>query len=293
MSKGLSKYSGLIIIVLFLWMCTGQNEKEGITIAAVGEKKLMNKDLAEVIPDNLVENDSILMANDYIKKWVQKELLIQKAEENLSPEQKDVTKELEEYRNSLLIYKYKNELLKQRMDTTVSEQQIRAYYEKNKDNFNLNKNIVKAVFIKIPGDLANREQLKTYSDNTTVEGIAELREYCLQYAKGFDIFIDNWVEFDVVLKNLPQEIDNPENFVSNNKWIEMNDSTYFYLVNIHDYRLRNQQAPIEYVEKNIINLILNQRKIEFLKNIEKNVYTEGVRKNRFKIYNHKANETNK
>jgi hypothetical protein len=273
-------------------MCKGQNEKEIVTIAAVGEKKLMNKDLAEVIPDNLDENDSILMANDYIKKWIQKELLLQKAEENLTPEQKNVNKELQEYRNSLLIYKYKNELLKQRMDTTVSTQQIQDYYDSNKDNFNLNKNIVKAIFIKIPNDFANREELKLFSDDTSEEGLAELRDYCVQYAKVFDIFIDYWVEFDVLQKNLPQEINAPEDYISKNKWIEMNDSTYYYLVSIHDFRLKNQIAPVEYVEKNIKNLILNQRKIEFLKNIEKNVYTEGIRKNRFKIYKQKTDETN-
>jgi len=291
MYRNILKYNGFLLIAFLLLMCTGQNESEDTIIARVGEKILRNNNLAEVIPDGLSENDSILMANDYIKKWIQKELLLQKAEENLTAEQKNVTNELMEYRNSLIIYKYKNELLKQRMDTTVSDQQIQEYYEKNEDNFNLNKNIIKAIFIKIPNEIANPEQLKTYSDDTSVEGLSELREYCLQYAKGFDIFIDNWVDFELVLKNLPQEIIDPENFVANNKIVEMNDSTYYYLVNIHDFRLKNQVAPMEYVKTNIKNLILNQRKIEFLKNIEKNVYTEGIRKKRFKIYNQKADGT--
>ena len=287
----LLKNSGFFLVLFFLSMCSGKKTTEEVIVARVGEKKLLQKDLAEIIPDGLTENDSILMAGDYIKKWIQKELILQKAEENLSPAQKDVSNELQEYRNSLLIYKYKNELLKQRMDTTVQFGQIEEYYQGNKENFNLNKNIVKAIFIKIPDDFANREQLKSYSENITSEGLAELREYCLQYAKGFDIFVEKWVEFDVLLNNLPQEIPNHEEFLSKNKWIELTDSTYYYLVNIHDFRLRNQPAPIEYVEENIKNLLLNQRKIQFLKEIENTVYTEGIRKNKFKIYNQKTDET--
>jgi hypothetical protein len=46
-------------------------------------------------------------------------------------------------------------------------------------------------------------------------------------------------------------------------------------------------APVEYVETDIKNLILNKRKIEFLKQIEENIYKEGIRQNKFKIYTEK------
>jgi hypothetical protein len=125
--------------------------------------------------------------------------------------------------------------------------------------------------------------------NTSEEGLNELREYCLQFAKGFDIFINNWVDFEVVKNNLPSEITDSESFLKGNKQIELNDSNYYYLVRIQDYRLKNELAPLEFVENNIKNLILNQRKIEFLKEVEENIYLEGIRKNKFKIY--KGNTT--
>lgn len=174
--------------------------------------------------------------------------------------------------------------MKQRMDTTVTNQQIEAYYNQHPENFNLNKDIVKAIFIKIPNEVANPNLLKSMVVNTSDEGISELREYCLQYAKRFDIFMDNWVDFDVVKNNIPDEINDDERFLTGNRQIELKDSNYYYLVRIQDFRLKNQQAPLEYVEKNIKNLILNQRKIEFLKETEENIYLEGVRQNKFKIY---------
>ena len=77
------------------------------------------------------------------------ELLLMKAEENLNAGMKDVNKELEEYRSSLIVYRYKNELMKQKMDTMVKEADIQKYFNENRESFILNKNIVKAIFIKV------------------------------------------------------------------------------------------------------------------------------------------------
>ncbi len=111
-----------------------------------------------------------------------------------------------------------------------------------------------------------------------------MRDYCLQYAKGFDIFTDHWVDFDLVASNIPKQTDDPERFLSQNNRIEYKGPDYYYLVSIQDYKLKNELAPVEFVSENIRNLILNRRKIEFLKEVENNIYTEGLRQNKFKIY---------
>lgn len=279
------KYSILIFAGLLILSCSKLDKTKEVVVAEVSEKKLYASDLSKIIPTDIDKNDSSIMANDFIKKWIQQELLIQKANENLTFEQKNVTRELQEYRNSLIIYKYKNELMKQRMDTIVTFEQIEEFYNSNPENFNLNKNIVKAIFIKIPNEVANPSLLKSLIADTSDEGLEELRAYCLQYAKGFDIFVDNWVDFETVKNNIPQEIENDIQFLTRNNKIELEDSNYYYLVSIQEFKLKNDLAPLDFVEYNIRSLILNQRKIEFLKQIEENIYTEGIRKNKFKIYN--------
>jgi len=279
-----------LLILLIFSACQSTGPVNDQVIASVGTKKLYLSDISAVIPEETGREDSIIMADDYIKKWIKRELMIKKAEENLTAEQKDVTRELEEYRNSLIIYRYKNELIAQKMDTTVSDSQILDYYSNNTDNFRLKKNIVKAIFLKIPSEFADPEELRQLCGNKTGEGIIELRDYCIQYAKSFDIFTDHWVDFEVVLKNIPKNIENPSQFLTQNDVIELRDSSYYYLVTIHDYKLKNEQAPLQYVEDNIKNLILNKRKIDFLKEIENKVYSEGIRKNNFKIFD-KENET--
>jgi hypothetical protein len=280
----LLKYIFVLPFLVFTLQCTKTENGDDKIIAQVGEKKLLQSEIAQIIPKNIEVEDSTLIANDYIRKWVKQELLIQKANENLTLEQKNLTKEIEEYRNSLIIYKYKNELMNQQMDTVVTKTQIEQYYNENPDNFKLNTNIVKAVFVKIPLQVANTKLIKELVDDDSDEGKNALREYSIQYAKSFDFFNDNWVDFEVVKNNIPGNIPDDKQFLDRNNQIELKDSVYYYLVTIQDYKLKNELAPVEYVENNIKNLILNKRKIEFLKQVEENVYKEGVRQNKFKIH---------
>jgi hypothetical protein len=289
--KLIIKYGFLLISGMMFFQCSDSGNQKKNIVAEVNDKKLFASDLSEIIPSGIGENDSAVLAQEYVEKWIKQELIIQKANENLSAEQKNVDRELQEYRNSLIIYKYKNELMKQRMDTTVSMEQIEQFYNSKPENFNLSKHIIKAIFVKIPNEVSNPELLKNLIANTSDEGLNELTEYCLQYAKRFDIFIENWVDFETVRNNIPQQIEDTEQFLTGNNQIELNDSNYYYLVRVLDYKLKNDLAPLEFIENNIKNLILNQRKIEFLKEIEDNIYTEGIRKNRFKVYKQTTNKT--
>ena len=271
----------IIGVCILLKACTQAPKEE--PVAQVGDRFLYKSDLLKIFPGNATKEDSLIIATDYINKWVKQELMIQKANENLSQSQKDVSRELEEYRNSLIIFRYKNELMQQRMDTVVSEDQIQQYYDQNKAAFNLDRYIVKGVYVKIPKELANINALKTMVQDMTDEGQSVLKDYCTRYAKNFEI-ANNWIDFKLLNRSLPVSIDDPEAFLRNNSLKEMTDEDYYYLVSIRDYKLTNDLAPLEFVENDIKNLILNQRKIKFLREVENNIYKEGERQKKFKIY---------
>jgi hypothetical protein len=290
MFKVPGKYSLLLFTAILIYGCLPTMDTGDVVVAEVGSKKLLLSEVSAVIPNNLDRRDSTVMADDYIRKWIRHELVLRKAEENLPADLKNVTRELEEYRNSLIIFRYKNELMAQRMDTTVGNTELMNYYTQHAENFKLNRNIVKAVFLKIPAEFANPEVLKKMASDTSEEGINEIRDYSLQYARGFDIFTDRWIDLDRVMNNIPTTIENAEQFLQKNQFIEYSDTSYYYLVAIHDFLLKNEQAPEEYVRNNIKSLILNRRKIEFLREVENNIYQEGINRNIFKIYNPETNE---
>lgn len=277
-----------IIFALLLTACHLFVEN-GEPIAQVGNHVLTMEELAKNIPDYLDETDSSLWADDYIKRWIQSELLLMKAEENLKADMKDVSKELDEYRNSLIVYRYKNELMKQKMDTAVNEADILKYFNENRENFILNRNIVKAIYIKVPVEVSNPENLKDLCISDDPEQLAKLNEYCVSYAKVYDRFNDQWVAADMVLKNTPVEISNQQHFLERNRFVESSDMNYYYLVCIRDYRLSGKVSPIEYVYNDIRNLILSKQKMQFLKQIEKDVYKDGLDNKKVKIFKTKNN----
>ena len=270
-------------LALFLTACNLFLSKDE-PVARVGERQLTMKELSGYIPDYLDATDSALWADDYIKKWVQRELLLLKAEENLKVDLKDVSKELEEYRNSLIVYRYKNELVKEKMDTTVSDTNIQKYFNEHRESFILNRNIVKAIYIKIPVQVSNPDNIKDLCMSDNKEKQAKLNEYCMSYAKAYDRFNDQWVAADMVLKNTPAVIKDQDQFLERNRYVESTDMNYYYIVCIRDYRLSGQISPIEYVQNDIKNLILSKQKIEFLKQIEKDIYKEGVDNNKVKLF---------
>src|SRR5690606_6873407 len=101
------------------------------------------------IPSGANKEDSLLIANNFIQKWIKENLILQKAELNLKASQKDFQKQLEEYRNALVVYTYEEELINQLLDTNVSAQEIKSYYEQNQHNFDLKNDIVKVRYIKV------------------------------------------------------------------------------------------------------------------------------------------------
>jgi len=270
-------------LALFLTACNQFLQKEE-PVAKVGERQLTMKELSGYVPDYLDDTDSALWADDYVKKWVQRELLLLKAEENLKVDLKDVSKELEEYRNSLLVYRYKNELVKEKMDTTVTDSNIQKYFNDHRESFILNRNIVKAIYIKIPVQVSNPDNIKDLCLSENKEKQAKLNEYCMSYAKAYDRFNDQWVAADMVLGNIPEVIKDQDQFLERNRFVESTDMNYYYIVCIRDYRLSGKVSPIEYVQNDIRNLILSKQKIDFLKQIEKDIYKEGLDNNKVKLF---------
>lgn len=283
------KYGIYIAFIVSLLSACNLLFDKGEPIAKVGVRVLTIEELSKNVPDYLDATDSTLWADDYIKKWIQRELLLLKAEENLKGNEKDVSEELEEYRNSLIVFKYKNELIRQKMDTTVEKLDIEKYFNEHRESFILNRNIVKAIYIKVPISVSDPENLKELCSSNAPEKLAKLNEYCMSYAKAYDRFNDEWVSADIVLRNTPELISDQEHLLERNRFIESKDMDYYYLVCIRDYRLAGQGSPVEYVQKDIQNLILSKQKLEFLKQIEKDIYKEGIDNNKVKLFKTKNN----
>lgn len=272
------------LVIIGVASCSIIEAEKDQPVARVFEKYLYRSDILNIIPDETSSQDSAIIARNYIDTWVRTQLMLNKAEESLSDEQKNVNKKIEEYRSSLLIYSYRQKLLLQKMDTVISDKDISDYYEKNIDNFILANEIVKAVFVKVPQTAPNIGDLRNWVRSGSVDNLDKLEKYCINYADKFDMFNNSWVYFNTLMKKVPITISQPDRFLRYNKNIETSDSLFHYFVHISDHKSEGDVIPLEFIRNDIKSILLNKRKIEFYNDLEKKVYNEGANRNLFEIY---------
>ncbi|MBV1923083.1 MAG: peptidyl-prolyl cis-trans isomerase, partial [Flavobacteriaceae bacterium] len=65
---------------------------------------------------------------------------------------------------------------------------------------------------------------------------------------------------------------------------QLQDSLGVYLVKIEDILLTNDIAPLIYVEPTIKQIILNKRKLELIKNLERDITKDALKNKKFEIY---------
>ena len=275
----------VLFFVVFAFSCNkNNNEIEDITLARVHNKFLYESDIESLFNSNISKEDSIVVARNYINDWIKKQLLLQKAELNLNEESKNIEKQIEDYRSSLLIFKYKQELIKQKLDTIITNQEIENYYKEFSGNFILNHNIVKALYLKISKEAPEIDKVKRWYKSNDSENLSRLEDYCYQHATKFDDFDNKWIPFNNLLIEIPTNIDDQERYLRYNKYLETEDDLFYYFVKINEYSLKSTVQPLEYAQLKIKSILLNKRKFTFIDELENKIYNDALNHNEFIIY---------
>jgi hypothetical protein len=276
----------ILSAVFLLAACrNNKNTSERIAVAEVGKVILYYDMIPQLINRGINEQDSSAILQNYINKWAKRELLFQKAEENLSAELKnEIARQLEETRTNLVIYQYQRQMMLEKMDTIVSDTELKDYYTSNEKSFILRSNIVKALFIKLPIETPNLIKIKSLARSNDQSDLQQLEKYCYQFAERFDDFNEGWITMDRLLTEMKQDIENEEDFLRRNTFFEKTDSGSVFLISIRDYRLRYSIAPYEYVRDDIKRIIWNTRRFDFIQSLENGIYNDALKKNSFKIY---------
>ena len=274
-----------LVFVLFFSSCQGKKaeEKAEVVISVYG-KKLYKADLENIVYEGISYNDSVLRSKVYIDKWVRNQLLIRQAENNLTPEQLDFSKRLEEYRNSLVINKYETELINQNLDTEVTEDQIYEYYNKNGAEFRMNRDIVQIASVSLPNDSKKKWVFtKLFRDYDTLM-VDSLTSLSNQYAISYDFNIKEWRNFDEVIDTYDLKVKDNKSFLNEKKFFVVNDDETYTLVKICDYRLVGDESPCEMEIDRIKYIILSNRKKELLENLYNDLQTKAIQDKAFDVF---------
>lgn len=281
-----------VFILLTSIACNQQPAKDEnrVAIARANNAYLYTDEVKDIVPQGTPAKDSLEFIKQYIDNWIRESLVIQKAEDNLNEDQKKVEKQLQDYRKSLITYIYEKELVKQKLDTVVTDMEIETYYNNNKADFELKDNIIKVIYVKVNKKAPGIDKLKKWYKSDNLKDREQMASYCHQFAENFYLDDNSWLLFDDLLKEIPIQTYNKELFLQNNTYVEVSDSLSNYFVNIKGFKIRNSLSPLPFETENIRNIILNKRKLELITKMKQDIYNDADNNNKIEIYTNDLSE---
>ncbi len=275
-----------IVSIILLQSCdyfTIKNDKSE-PVARVNNTYLYKADLNNIFTKEITEQDSILLARNYINNWIKQQLLLSKAQLNLENKTEVFEELVSKYREDLFINSYKEAVVKQYLNNKITTDDINEFYINNKQNFKLNEELVKMKYIKIGKDVLNKKELIKLFKSTKKEDLDSLQSKEL-FLKSQHLNDSIWIKYSDLLTNIPIfNAGDKQLLLKKGSFIQKEDSLSLYLVTIKQVLKRNEIAPKSYISPTIKQMILHQRKLLLLRNIEETLIDDATKKQQFEIY---------
>ena len=261
----------LFFLILFI-ACDIREVKDDSIVVKVGESELKKSDLADVVPPNISESDSIEFVENFINNWIVKKSLFEKAEINLTElEINEIKNSTNNYYEELIIDKYRSKLLMNNKDTIVTYDEIQNYYNENVGNFLLSNDILKARYVKLNIKNYNLREIKRRFRRFNSQDKIFFDSISIQISNYF-LSDSTWINSELFFRKIPiLSEDEIKRIVKNNLYFVKEDSLDVYLIKVNDKKMVSEISPIEYIQDRLSEILLNKKKVNYLKKIEKEV----------------------
>lgn len=275
----------VLISIAFSSCSFFKSEGKPEAIARVEDSYLYKDEIKDLVPKGTSKEDSVVIVRNYIDRWASQKLLIHAAEVNLSEDTKsNFDLLIKQYKVDLYTKAYIEALVKRTVDTIVSNAELKAYYEENKENFRTNGTLVRLRYINLMKDNPRYETIKSKFFDFRKSDKKFWDTYALQF-KSFAFNDTVWVDMSQVYNKLPFiNPDNREQYIVAGKTIQYPDSLDMYLVKIANVIDKNQIGPFEYLKPTLREVILNKRKLELIKKFEKEITDDAIKDKKYEIY---------
>lgn len=281
------KYILILFLPLFFSGCDFfKKSEEREIVARVNESYLYKEDIQALIGEDTSPEDSSLIVSNFITRWATQQLLIDKARFNLSEtQQKEFDELVRNYKNELYTKAYADALVAKQLDTAFNQDEIETYYQEHLENFRLNEDLVQLRFINLDINSLDFQEIKKKFLRFNEEDKIELDKIALQF-KGYSFNDSVWVSTRSVYDRIvPLNDGNKSQLLKKSNFLQLEDSLEVYLVYVNDVLLRTDQAPLEYATSTIKQIILNRRKADLVKELEKDITRDAIENKQFEIYN--------
>lgn len=254
-------------------------------LARVGEKELVAEELRRSIPSGLSESDSSAYAHVFVDRWVRRQLKIREAEQLFSSSVADIDRQVEEYRQSLLIRKLDQFYVDRLVDTTFTAEELEAYYNSHKSDFKLDHPIVKGCVVRVPKGYRQRARLKELMASKQEARQQDFRDICLKQEFRLDDYTTAWVDWSDFLNQLPtMRSESYDALLSKTGIQEMSDRENYYYFRIDEVRRAGDVVPLERLQQTIRRILFNGRQQQVIRDHEEQLYNASMEEGAVRLY---------
>ena len=277
----------IVSLNFFLLSCVYFKETDDrVPIARVYDSYLYEDDIKGLIAQGTSKEDSTMIVNSFINRWATQRLLIEGALLNLSEEnQIEFNRLVSQYKNDLFTKAYLDALVNKNINSTVTLDQAKEVYENNRETFKLNEELVKFRYLSLPQNALNLKDVEKRFKRFNEEDKRFLDSISVQF-KTYTLNDSMWVKVSQIVEKIPViNSDNKKELLKKSNFLQLKDSLDLYLMQINDVLFQNDYAPLEYVKPTIDQIVINKRKLELIKQLEKDITKDAIKNNQFEIYN--------
>ena len=258
-----------------------------IPVARVNDSYLYQKDIKNLTFDNTSKEDSTLIVTNFINRWATKQLLIDQSIINLPQEKQDAYNNLvNQYKIDLYTEAYKSSIVAKQLDSIITLKELDNFYKQNKENFKLNDDLLKIRYIHIDANFSNTKELvEKFKRFDSIDKQA-LTDLSIKF-KAYNLNDTIWIKNDVLIGALPVLKHSNSQVLKKVNFTQLQDSLGVYLVKIEAVLKTNDIAPLSYVKQTIGQILLNKRKQELLKKIEKDITKDAIKNKNFELFTKK------
>ena len=299
MKRMTSSKSVLICLLMGLWGVTGcdyltvtdpdaGNQQDAVKpIARAHDAFLYPQDVEGVVKPNTPSGDSAAIMERFVSAWVQKQLMLQEAASKIDFDEAEIERKMLDYRYALMVYQFQKYYVEEALNKQVSAEEIKAYYDENPDNFLLKQHILRGKFVKLAKNTPQIDRFRDLLRENRDDSQEEIRSYCFRVATNYILDDTTWINFEDVVKGSPwNSLEDREDFLKRNTYVETEDEESIYFLLIEEYKLIGELSPLEFVTDQIRQIILNRRKVELTEALEKEVYQRAKEGQDFEIYSY-------
>ena len=281
----MNKYFLTILCLLFFCSCNYLTQDASIIpIARVNDSYLYNDDIIDLISENTTKEDSTLIVNNFINRWATKQLLIDQSMINLSQEKQDFFNEMvNQYKTDLYTEAYKSSIILKQLDTVILKKEYEDYYNLHKRNFKLNDELLKVRYIQVDKNFLNLKVLEKKIKRYDSIDKKDLINLSIKF-KSFNLNDSIWIKSNVLIGRLPVLKEENLKLLKKPNYTQLQDSLGVYLIKIEATLKTNDIAPLSYVKPTIEQIILNKRKQDLLKKIQKDITIDAIKNENFEIF---------